>query len=86
VRVDQRDETGGYLRTRLAKVKELLETIGDAFWTEQYSNPSAMAAHYELTAGEIVAAFSGLDYVFVGVSTAARSRGCRGGSRSVSPP
>jgi 2,3-diaminopropionate biosynthesis protein SbnA len=70
VRVDQRDETGGYLRTRLAKVKELLETIGDAFWTEQYRNPSAMAAHYELTAGEIVAAFSALDYVFVGVSTA----------------
>jgi 2,3-diaminopropionate biosynthesis protein SbnA len=70
VRVDERDETGGYLKTRLAKVKELLETIGDAFWTEQYRNPSAMAAHYELTAGEIVAAFPKLDYVFVGVSTA----------------
>ncbi len=70
VRVDQRDETGGYLRTRLAKVKKLLESIGDAFWTDQYRNPSAMAAHYELTAGEIVAAFSALDYVFVGVSTA----------------
>jgi N-(2-amino-2-carboxyethyl)-L-glutamate synthase len=70
VRVDQRDETGGYLRTRLAKVRELLESIGDAFWTDQYCNPSAMAAHYELTAGEIVAAFSRLDYIFVGVSTA----------------
>jgi N-(2-amino-2-carboxyethyl)-L-glutamate synthase len=70
VRVEQRDETGGYLRTRLAKVEELLETIGDAFWTDQYRNPSAMAAHYELTAGEIVAAFSALDYIFVGVSTA----------------
>jgi N-(2-amino-2-carboxyethyl)-L-glutamate synthase len=70
VQVDQRDETGGYLRTRLAKVKELLESIGDAFWTDQYRNPSAMAAHYERTAGEIVAAFSALDYVFVGVSTA----------------
>jgi 2,3-diaminopropionate biosynthesis protein SbnA len=68
--VDKRDGTGGYLRTRLAKVKELLETIGDAFWTDQYRNPSAMTAHYELTAGEIVASFSALDYVFVGVSTA----------------
>ena len=29
-----------------------------------------MAAHYELTAGEIIASFSALDYVFVGVSTA----------------
>ena len=70
VRVDKRDETGGYLKTRLAKVEELLETIGDAFWTDQYRNPSAMAAHYELTAGEIIASFSALDYVFVGVSTA----------------
>jgi len=70
VSVDKRDETGGYLKTRLAKVKELLETIGDAFWTDQYRNPSAMAAHYELTAGEILASFSALDYVFVAVSTA----------------
>ena len=29
-----------------------------------------MAAHYELTAGEIIASFPRLDYVFVGVSTA----------------
>jgi 2,3-diaminopropionate biosynthesis protein SbnA len=70
VRVDERDATGGYLRTRLAKVKELLETIGDAFWTDQYRNPSAMTAHYEMTAGEIIASFPDLDYVFVGVSTA----------------
>jgi len=70
VNVDKRDETGGYLKTRLAKVGELLEAIGDAFWTDQYRNPSAMAAHYELTAGEIIASFSRLDYVFVGVSTA----------------
>jgi cysteine synthase A len=70
VHVDQRDGTGGYLETRLAKVQELLHSIGDAFWTDQYRNPSAMAAHYELTAGEIIASFPALDYVFVGVSTA----------------
>ena len=70
VRVDRRDETGGYLKTRLGKVQELLETIGDAYWTDQYGNPSAMAAHYELTGGEIIAACPALDYVFVGVSTA----------------
>jgi len=69
-RVDRRDGTGGYLETRLARVKELLATIGDAFWTDQYRNPSAMAAHYELTAGQIIASFPALDYVFVGVSTA----------------
>ena len=70
VSVNERDETGGYLKTRLAKVKELLETIPDVFWTDQYRNPSAMAAHYEMTAGGIIASFSSLDYVFVGVGTA----------------
>jgi cysteine synthase A len=70
VQVDQRDEAGGYLKTRLAKVKDLLGTLGDAYWADQYRNPSAMAAHYELTGGEIVAALPALDYVFVGVSTA----------------
>jgi N-(2-amino-2-carboxyethyl)-L-glutamate synthase len=71
VQVGERDETGGgYLRTRLAKVQELLGTVGPAFWTNQYGNPSAMAAHYELTAGEIIASLPALDYVFVGVSTA----------------
>lgn len=70
VPVDERDETGGYLKARLAKVHELLDATEDAFWTDQYRNPAAMAAHYELTAGDIVASFSTLDYVFVGVSTA----------------
>lgn len=70
VLVDERDETGGYLKARLAKVKELLDTTEDAFWTDQYRNPAAMAAHYELTAGEIVASLPALDYAFVGVSTA----------------
>jgi len=70
VDVSKRDDTGGYLKNRLAKVKELLETIPDSFWTDQYRNPSAMAAHYELTAGAIIASFSSLDYVFVGVGTA----------------
>lgn len=70
VSVDRRDESGGFLQTRLAKVEELLETCGETFWTDQYRNPSAMAAHYELTAGEILAECPDLDYVFVGVSTA----------------
>src|SRR3989449_1063133 len=41
-----------------------------AYWTNQYGNPDAMEAHYELTATEICADFDSLDYVFLGVSTA----------------
>src|SRR6266566_2284191 len=70
VKVEERDDTGGFLKTRLQKVEELCATIPNAFWTNQYGNPDAMEAHYELTAGEICADFDSLDYVFIGVSTA----------------
>jgi len=70
VKVEDRDDTGGFLKTRLQKVKELCATIPNAYWTNQYGNLDAMEAHYELTAGEICADFDSLDYVFIGVSTA----------------
>jgi len=70
VKVEERDDTGGFLKTRLQKVKELCATIPNAYWTNQYENPDAMGAHYALTAAEICADFDSLDYVFIGVSTA----------------
>src|SRR2546428_1101829 len=70
VKVEDRDDTGGFLKTRLAKVKELCATIPNAYWTNQYGNLDAVEAHYELTAAEICADFDSLDYVFIGVSTA----------------
>ncbi len=69
VKVEERDDTGGFLKTRLAMVKQLCATVPNAFWTNQYGNPDAVDAHYRLTAGEICADFDWLDYVFVGVST-----------------
>jgi 2,3-diaminopropionate biosynthesis protein SbnA len=70
VKVEERDDTGGFLKTRLQKVQELCATIPNAYWTNQYGNPDAMEAHYELTAAEICADFESLDYAFIGVSTA----------------
>ena len=70
VKVEERDDTGGFLKTRLEKVKELCATVPHAYWTNQYGNPDAMEAHYELTAGEICDDFDSLDYAFIGVSTA----------------
>lgn len=70
VKVEERDDTGGFLKTRLAMVKHLCATIPNAYWTNQYGNPDAVEAHYELTGGEICADFESLDYVFIGVSTA----------------
>lgn len=70
VKVEERDDTGGFLKTRLRKVEELCATIPNAYWTNQYGNLDAMEAHYELTAGDICADFDSLDYAFIGVSTA----------------
>ena len=69
VKVEERDDTGGFLKTRLQMVRRLRGTIAQAYWTNQYGNPDAMDAHYRLTAGEICADFDSLDYVFIGVST-----------------
>src|SRR5881296_4037165 len=70
VKVEERDDTGGFLKTRLQTVKELCATMPNAYWTNQYANLDAMEAHYELTATEICADFDSLDYVFIGVGTA----------------
>src|SRR5947208_261126 len=69
VKVEDRDDTGGFLKTRLQMVKHLCDTVPNAYWTNQYGNPDAMEAHYQLTAGEICADFASLDYAFIGVST-----------------
>src|SRR5919108_4451257 len=70
VKVEERDDTGGFLKTRLQAVQHLCATIPNAFWTNQYANLDAMQAHYALTAGEICRHFDSLDYVFIAVSTA----------------
>lgn len=69
VKVTERDDTGGFLKTRLAAVQELCATVPNSYWTNQYGNPDSAEAHYELTAGEVCAAFPSLDFVFIGVST-----------------
>jgi len=70
VKVEDRDDTGGFLKTRLQMVEQLCATVPNAYWTNQYGNLDAVEAHYELTATEICADFDSLDYVFLGVSTA----------------
>src|SRR5215472_15527218 len=55
---------------RVVKVDRRDDTVPHAWWTNQYGNPDAAEAHYELTAGEICAGFESLDYAFIGVSTA----------------
>lgn len=68
-RVEVRDDTGGFLKTRLRKIEELLDSVPGAHWTNQYANPDGMDAHYRLTGGEVVKQLDSVDYVFVAVSS-----------------
>ena len=70
VKVSESDDAGGYLKTRLRVVHELLDEIPGSFWTNQYGNKDAAAAHYHLTGEEICRGLPDAQYVFVGVSSA----------------
>lgn len=69
VKVEERDDSGGFLKTRLAAVRKLREEFPDSYWPNQYENVDAMHAHYHVTAEQIIRNAPPLDYVFLGVST-----------------
>ncbi|HEU4963631.1 MAG TPA: 2,3-diaminopropionate biosynthesis protein SbnA [Bacilli bacterium] len=68
-KVYDRDETNGFLLTRLQRVQDLLKTTPGSFWTNQYGNPDAVNGHYYGLGEEIGRDFEELDYVFLGVSS-----------------
>jgi len=68
--VETPDETGGYLLTRLARIRKLLAEDPGLLWTNQYSNAANPKAHYASTAPEIFRQMErSVDAVFVAVST-----------------
>lgn len=67
--VTEADEQGGYLGARLARVRNLLDVIPGAVWTDQYHNPANPRAHYQSTAPELLRQVPDADAVFVAVST-----------------
>ena len=69
IKVTQPDKTGGYLLTRIDKVKEICKEENNSFWTNQYENIDNFNAHYHSTASEICNQFNQLDYIFIAVSS-----------------
>ena len=64
------DETGSYLRSRLALRDRLVESIPDAWCPDQYRNKASIRAHYYGTGAEIIAAVEGrLDVLVVAIGT-----------------
>lgn len=68
-RVTERDDTGGFLKTRLRKVASLCETVANSYWTSQYENKDSMDTHYRTTGSEISEQIEHLDYAFIGVGS-----------------
>ena len=76
VMVHEPHPTGGFLAARLEKVKELLATVPNSLWSNQYENPNNPRAHHT-TMSEIMAALdNNLDYLFIATSTCGTLMGC----------
>lgn len=84
--VDQPDQNGGYLLSRLAHIRELCERSDAYIWTDQYSNPANPLIHYLSTGPEIYDQMQAqVDAVFVAVSTGGTLAGIGRFFREVSP-
>ena len=68
IKVTEVDSNNSYLKTRLKKVQELLDTIDNSYWFNQYGNPLICEA-YESIGREMVRDLKDVDYVFVAVSS-----------------
>jgi len=65
------DDQGGYLKSRIRRVHELLQTIPQSLWVNQYANQLNWKAHYYGTGSEIVAKnlAGSIDCLILSVST-----------------
>ncbi|KIE27473.1 cysteine synthase [Streptomyces sp. MUSC 125] len=74
--VDRDPATGEYLPARIARVQELLDSVPDAYWPNQYANEHNARAHHH-TMREICEALpEAPDYLFLAAGTVGTLRGC----------
>lgn len=68
--VDEKDVEGGYLQSRIRRVRRLLDELPNAVWLNQYANPDNRRSHYEGIGEEVVRDMPvEPTHAFVGVST-----------------
>jgi 2,3-diaminopropionate biosynthesis protein SbnA len=68
VKVTKRDNTGGYLLTRVEKVDELCREIRNSFCADQYRDPNNYRGYYSL-ADELMESLPKTDMIFIAVSS-----------------
>lgn len=75
--VSEPDEAGGYLHTRIRRVKELVAEIPGAIWINQYANDRNWQAFYHGTGSELAEQLvHPPSYLFAPVSTTGSILGC----------
>lgn len=84
--VTERDRQGGYLATRIERVRRLLRERPDAVWINQYGNERNWQSHYHGEGAEILRQLDEpADYLVLGVSTAGTVHGISRRLREVWP-
>jgi len=68
--------TGEYLPARIQRVKELVETVENSFWPNQYANEQNSAAHHETMREIVMELGESVDFLFCATSTCGTLRGC----------
>ncbi|MBB5622475.1 cysteine synthase A [Pedobacter cryoconitis] len=69
IKVTEPDNYGGYLISRIEKIKELQNTLKKSYWINQYQNPLNAKAYYHSLGKEICYQIEQIDYVFLGISS-----------------
>lgn len=79
--IDRPDEaTGEYLPVRIRRVNELIASLPDSWWSNQYANPANARAHHR-TMEEILTAIPGLTHLFLATGSCGTLQGCAEGLR-----
>jgi 2,3-diaminopropionate biosynthesis protein SbnA len=85
VQVTRRDHNGGYLGTRIARIREMTEADPGLVWLNQYANPANAQAHARRTATSILKNIGHVDVLLVGAGTTGTLMGCTRHFRAFSP-
>jgi 2,3-diaminopropionate biosynthesis protein SbnA len=67
-KVTKRDDTGGFLLTRIKRVSQMCSEIANSFCADQYCDPNNYKGYYGL-ANELVNSLKKLDLIFLAVSS-----------------
>ncbi|MGH3870663.1 MAG: 2,3-diaminopropionate biosynthesis protein SbnA [Pseudonocardiaceae bacterium] len=75
--INEPDDEGNYLQTRIRRVRELLQEIPTALWVNQYANNRNWQAYYHGTGAEMAEQLvRPPDYLFAAASTTGSILGC----------